>query len=275
MVCRRPRRVSCLVAGALAALSWVPGAFSATKTWVANTDFEVEIDGAPAAEARLYRAGGRPSLLLLEPSLGSALLLELKQRAVRQVDSSGIEKDADGRHVDLDDAAVTQIVRPYTMEGGAVVFFWKGHRVQITRKPALVGETTMEALFEHSPIFREGMAGYTPSEEDVRFLRSFDRPITVDLFFGSWCPHCKATVPKFFKTLEMVANPNITLNLTGVPFPPFSRYPPAKEKGVTGVPTFIVYADEKEIGRFSTIPRDSSVEHELAKILEQFRQAHG
>jgi len=44
---------------------------------------------------------------------------------------------------------------------------------------------------------------------------------------------------------------------------------------IRGVPTFIVFAGKEEIGRVSTIPGDSSVEHELVRILTAYQQDKG
>ena len=98
-------------------------------------------------------------------------------------------------------------------------------------------------------------------------------PVIIEVVFGSWCPACKQTVPRFMKSMSAAGNPNLGVSYTGVPTPPFSEYPAVKEKDIRGVPTFIVYAGQAEIGRISSIPGNSSVEHELVAILTAHRQS--
>ena len=118
------------------------------------------------------------------------------------------------------------------------------------------------------------MEDYTPTPGDLFYLSGFTDPIRVQVFFGSWCPHCRVMVPRFLKLIQTAGNSNLQVTLTGVPSP-FTDYPPAKEKQVKGVPTFIVYSGDKEIGRIGVFEGDSSVEHELVKILYQWKQSHG
>jgi thiol-disulfide isomerase/thioredoxin len=146
--------------------------------------------------------------------------------------------------------------------------------VKLSRKPPLVGEIGKDDLLARLPIYRKGMETYEPAVSDVSYLKDYALPVKVQIFFGSWCPHCRQTVPRFMKSLEVAGNGNIALSLMGVPTP-FKDYAPAQEKQIKGVPTFIVYAGEKEIGRFSAIPEGSSAEHELVKILFAHAQGRG
>jgi len=91
--------------------------------------------------------------------------------------------------------------------------------------------------------------------------------VRIEVFFGSWCPHCREIVPQFLKSIQSIGNHGFEVTLTGVPHPPFDTYAPAREKGIRGVPTFIVYRGDEELGRFSSFSGESSVEHEIVLIL--------
>ncbi len=246
----------------------------AAREWVLNDDFVVEVDGAPAPDARLYRSRGRATLLFVEPSLPSPLMFNPRSRTYSPVDGGRLRPDGD-RSVVLPDMAIGAEEHTYEMDGAAVVLTWKGRRIKIATKPPLIGETTMEEIFRHSPIYRDGMDRYEPGAEDVTWLREFAEPVRVEVFFGTWCPHCKEMVPKLLKCLSVASNARIALDLKGVPQPPFSAYPPARERGIRGVPTFIIYAGGREIGRFSGVPDNSSIEHELVKILAAWKAVSG
>jgi thiol-disulfide isomerase/thioredoxin len=131
-----------------------------------------------------------------------------------------------------------------------------------------VGPTTVEEILTH-PAYLRGMEEYEPSQQALDVFRSFTKPVLIEVFFGSWCPHCKRIVPMFMKSISEVDNPMIQIAYIGVPPPPFGEFGPVKEKDVEGVPAFIVSVEEVEVGRVQRIPSEGRVEIELARILEE------
>jgi thiol-disulfide isomerase/thioredoxin len=244
-------------------------------TWYENFDYVTEVDGAVSTEARLFSTQGKGAMLIVAPELAQAIVLELKGRTVMLVEASALKEGMAPDTYDIDDAAIHGPPAPYTMDGNKVIFFYQGKRVQLSRRAPLLGATTMQEMLTYLPAYRKGMKDYVPMESDVVYLKSYKLPVRIEVFFGSWCPHCKVTVPKFLKVVEQMANPNVEVTFTAVPVPPFADYPPAKAKDIKGVPTFILYGDGKEVGRITTIAGDSSIEHELVKILFAFQQAKG
>jgi thiol-disulfide isomerase/thioredoxin len=265
---------------ALAVLAWAAvGAVSAQtgpgpRLWQETFDWLLELGGASSSGARVFTARGRAAMLLSAPDLPTPLVIDMQQKTVRAAVPEALHELPEGEGMELPDEAVDGPPAPYTMDGDAVIFYWNGKRVKVARKPPLIGEITLEALLARLPIYRKGMEAYEPPVSDVSYLKTYARPVTVHVFFGSWCPHCRQIVPRFLKSIEVAANGNIQLLFTGVPSP-FTNYEPAKEKQVKGVPTFIVFAENREIGRFSAIPQDSSPEHELVKILYAHAQGRG
>ena len=214
-------------------------------------------------------------MLLMVPELSQPMVLELTSREVNLVDPEALRSGTSPDQVEIDEAGIHGPAAPYTLDGATVIFFHQGHRIKIDHKPPLVGELTQETILDSLPAYRKGMDEYSPADSDVVYLKGYQHPVKVEVFFGSWCPHCRQTVPRFLKSLEAASNPNIRLAFTGVPVPPFTDYPPVKQRGVKGVPTIIVFAGDKEIGRFSAVPEDSTVEHELVKILHAHQQERG
>lgn len=157
---------------------------------------------------------------------------------------------------------------PFTQIDDGIVFYNFDDRVRIFRRPPIVGPTTIEEVLTH-PAYLSGMNAYVPSRSALGIFREFDKPAVIEVFFGSWCPHCKRIVPMFMKTVSEVDNPNIGVSYIGVPPPPFADFKPAKEKDILGVPAFIVSVGGLEVGRVDRIPSGSTVEDELAKILEE------
>lgn len=258
------------LAGA-AARAQTPG--PGPRAWVETFDWQVEVAGKGSA-ARVFAARGRSAMLINAPDLPAPLVIDMQQKVVRAAEAEALRDLPEGEGVELPDEAVGGPPAPYTMDGDAVIFYWDGKRTRLSRRPPLIGDITLEDLLARLPIYRKGMDAYEPPVSDVSYLKTYPLPVTVHVFFGSWCPHCRQTVPRFLKSLEAAANANIRIALTGVPSP-FTNYEPAKEKQVKGVPTFIVYAGDREIGRFSALPQDSSAEHELVKILYAHAQGRG
>lgn len=245
------------------------------RVWDLHSEYEVEIDGAPSEGARLFTTTGRSWILLQAPELGRLLVLDLTGREVKMAETAALQPGPEADQVRLDDGAVHGPPLPYLLQDQAVVFYEGSRRIRITRKPPIVGPTSVPDLLVHSPVYRKGMEAYEPAAGDIYYLKTYEEPIWIDVYFGSWCPHCREMVPRFLKSVEAASNPRIRMTLTGVPTPPFIDYPPAKEKQVRGVPTFIVYAGDREIGRISAIPAGGSVEHELVKILYAHMQEKG
>ncbi len=244
------------------------------RTWYENFDYILEIDGVRSPQARLYSTPGRPAMLLTAPELTQALVLMVPGREVQMAERESIAAGRSEQEVLLADVDVHGPPFPYTMSDSAVVFFMDGKKYLLGRRPPLIGVLTVDEVLGALPIYRQGMAAYDPVAADLEYLKSFNRPVSVNVFFGSWCPHCKEVVPRFLKTLSVAGNSNIRLGLTGVPSP-FNEYPPAVEKKIKGVPTVIVSAGDVEIGRITNVAQDSSLEHELVKLLTSYTQQKG
>ena len=242
------------------------------RTWTENFTYRVEIDGVVSTGARLFMASGRPSLLIMAPEIPQPLVLQVDGREVFKTQADDITPGPVPTQVLLTDIAIRGPADPYTREGEAVVFFQKGKKVRIAPRPPIVGPVTFEELIRQLPIYRKGIEEYTPAISDTSYLKTYKKTVEVRVFFGSWCPHCRVLVPMFLKAIQEAANPNIQIALVGMPMPPFGDYPAAKENKIEGVPTFIVFSGDKEVGRFSTFAGDSRVEHELVKILYAFEK---
>lgn len=71
-------------------------------------------------------------------------------------------------------------------------------------------------------------------------------PVVLVEFFATWCPHCQKMMPIVEQIKELLAGkvPVIQLDID-------QNQPTAKENGVSGVPTFIIYKNGQEVWRQS------------------------
>ncbi|HET6373303.1 MAG TPA: thioredoxin family protein, partial [Candidatus Polarisedimenticolia bacterium] len=198
------------------------------------------------------------------------LLVRITEREILMIEPAGVTPEEGSEGVQVDVSRLHGPALPFTRDADGIIFFEDGRRMKIARRPPIIGTTTLAEILAHSPIYKKGIEIYVPADSEIAQLAGYQHPVEVEVFFGTWCPHCRETVPKFIKIVTAAANPNIQVVYTGVPAPPFTEFAPAKEKKIKGVPTFIISGMGREIGRFSEIPAGSSVEHELLKILADY-----
>ncbi|NEW79212.1 MAG: thioredoxin family protein, partial [Gelidibacter sp.] len=114
--------------------------------------------------------------------------------------------------------------------------------------------------------FAPNYASYETDKEVMAKLTPQLKDITIKGFMGTWCGDSQDQTPVLYKILDEAGfNYNnlilITVNRSKVT-------PDNLQEGfnIERVPTFIIYKDDKEIGRFVEYPRES-VEADLLKIV--------
>lgn len=130
----------------------------------------------------------------------------------------------------------------------------------------LTGRLTPAALYAAFPVFRENAAAYRPQAKVVAALRRVDRPTRILVFFGTWCPDSRSEVPTLLKTLDVTANPRLTLELDAVDRTKDDGIGLADRYDIDSVPVFIFIRDGRELGRITVFPRTTMEEEMLAII---------
>jgi thiol-disulfide isomerase/thioredoxin len=132
----------------------------------------------------------------------------------------------------------------------------------------LIGLANKESFLEapFSSWFSPNYASYETDKVVMAKLTPLLKDITIKAFMGTWCGDSQDQTPVFYKILDEAGfNYNhlemITVNSGKVT-------PDNLQEGfnIERVPTFIVYKNDKEIGRFVEYPRES-VEADLLKIV--------
>jgi len=262
------RRFGLLTAGALA-LSALTPARAEELVYKPNYDYSVEVDGAYPKNAALYQAAN-PGLYYIEvPACKTGLLMDLKARKVSAVPRDQI-KQVDGAVQLSDSVPASAASYALAVDGPVVQFQADDKKVRIVRcldRPPIVGAVEMASLVADRPEYREGMKVYEPNAESVATMNKYGKKVQIDAFFATWCPHCKEYMPKFLKVMSEVKNPNIKLNLYGVP-KGFSQAPgPWQGRNINSIPTIIVKIDGREITRMGSQP-GAVPETEMAGIFD-------
>lgn len=116
--------------------------------------------------------------------------------------------------------------------------------------------------------FVQEYEAYQPKEKVVKKLQKELEGIHIKAFFGTWCHDSHREIPRFFKTMEL-AGLDFQVNFEMVGLTRGKKTPDNLQKGfnIKHTPTFIIYKDGKEIGRYVEQPRQS-IEKDLLKILK-------
>ncbi|MCK7476839.1 MAG: thioredoxin family protein [Candidatus Moduliflexus flocculans] len=130
----------------------------------------------------------------------------------------------------------------------------------------LVGPLSREALLAANPEWQAVAAAYQPKPDCLDRLRACGREVRIEVFLGTWCSDSKAHVSELFKVLEMADSPLIRVVLIGVPEAKDEREPYYGGRDIVRLPTFLILADGREIGRIVETP-ERSVEEDLLLIL--------
>ena len=131
----------------------------------------------------------------------------------------------------------------------------------------ILGTTTPEEIRGQHRVFDIYVGRYTPDSSSVEFLNNFEHPVEIKVLFGTWCHDSKREIPAFIKTMEEVGNPNLDVEFIGVSRKKTDPEGRAKNYDLQYTPTFIIFSDEKEIGR---IVEESTerIEQDLVQILK-------
>jgi rhodanese-related sulfurtransferase/thiol-disulfide isomerase/thioredoxin len=131
----------------------------------------------------------------------------------------------------------------------------------------LVGKITKEDLYREFPVFKEKAESYSPKTEIIKRIREGSQPTAVVLFLGTWCKDSISEAPKFLKTYDLTANPNISLEIYAVNRKKKDGLGMAERFKLERVPTVILLRDGKEMSRIVEYPK-KSMEEDFLRIAE-------
>ncbi|MCG3120127.1 MAG: hypothetical protein ALAOOOJD_02752 [bacterium] len=142
---------------------------------------------------------------------------------------------------------------------------------------------TPDSLFKAVPEFWPLPGAYQPAENAVQLLRCYEEPVTVLIFFGSWCSDSKREVPHFYTTLKLADNKNFSAQLFGLDRTKKDAHGFVEAFKIDKVPTFIFLRGAREwaanghavtaqtqgeLGRITEEP-SISLEQDWVNILKQ------
>ncbi len=213
--------------------------------------YVLELDGEPVDGVRIYNEP-TPSVLLMAPSLPAPVVLWLEARRVETINLLKVSRNDDGGIDILPNPTLEVHERPLSIVGGGVHFEVAGRSAVLKPKPFLLGLKVAEDLTDDSEAYAQRADFYQPSDEALDALRRESRDVRVRIYFGSWCPACSQMVPRAIKVSEALAGSNIRFEFYGLPRQ-IRDDPEANRDDIRQVPTGVVYADDREIGRINGV----------------------
>jgi thiol-disulfide isomerase/thioredoxin len=130
-------------------------------------------------------------------------------------------------------------------------------------RPVILGVMEPAAILAIGADWAEGESSYEPLAGPVEFLASSDAAVEIEVLFGSWCGDSLEHVPHLLKILERAEAARAARGAG--PLPIHTRFigldrekthPTefVEGKGIERVPTFLVYAEGREVGRVTETP---------------------
>jgi len=252
--CRAPRRIflTSVLTVCVAALGLPPLEAQAAGA-VGMDNFQLsglyvlEVDGQMQPGAHIYFSNSANSYIVKDKSLPQVYVLTPGSTDVKAVADTALVARADGGF-DLAGSASPTSVTELQVESGNVAFAVAGHKVVLKPKPDLLGDQKMSYILKYLPEYERGSQAYKPSPSIIKHLKDHKTDVKVQIYFGSWCPHCREMVPRVIKVAEQLAGSHIHFAFYGLPHP-LSADPVTNRMGIQAVPTGIIYVKGKEIGR--------------------------
>jgi thiol-disulfide isomerase/thioredoxin len=113
---------------------------------------------------------------------------------------------------------------------------------------------------------------YTPFGKTIAQLDGVHKDIAITIFMGTWCSDSQMHVPAFFRILDELAFSG-EVQIIGVDREKKTPSGSATKKGITNVPTFIFYKDDKEVNRIVESPVEF-LEDDILAILSGAAYKH-
>ncbi len=223
---------------------------------------QAELDGTHLEDAAMFHAARPGAYLLSSIELAEPLLINVRDQRVETVDRTKISAYEDGT-LRLQEEAVIGWAGTFEVETNRLVVTLGGSRQLILApKPHLLGLRTSADIVAHDPSYGYRAGRYPPSGKAIERLRQEQHPVTVRVFFGSWCSACSRVLPWLMAVEKALEGSKISFEYYGLP--DTLDDPVAKEAGVKAVPTAVVTAGGKELGRRDStglgIPEDALLE---------------
>jgi len=240
-----------------------------------DTTRDVYVDNELDRGVQVLTADSPSRLALISAKLDSAVVLNVSEHTVSTISKDAFQFTADRTSATSESTAAMKVVGKFTRVDGPIYFFVvDGKPVLIRAHPGATGEMSIYKLWETVPVWRSVMKNYEPNAQAVEQIKATDKDTTVTLALGTWCPDSKNYIPRLIKALRAAGNDKIQVKLVGIDNQFREPVTTVQPRRITNVPTVIVERGGREIGRIVETPAASTMEEDLASILNGKQPVH-
>ena len=126
---------------------------------------------------------------------------------------------------------------------------------QVEKAPMAIGEISQQQLMANHKLFQQSYQASQLSELEITEINRWPKDLHVEVYFGSWCHDSVREVPRFLKIVAQ--NPALSNRLIALDYAKSEPSGSAKNQDIKYTPTFVVYQNDKEIGRIIERPKVS------------------
>jgi thioredoxin 1 len=126
---------------------------------------------------------------------------------------------------------------------------------QVEKVPLIFGEISQQQLMANHKIFQQGYQVSQLSALEIAEINRWPKDLHVEVYFGSWCHDSVREVSRFLKIVAQ--SPTLSNRLIALDYAKSEPSGSAKNHDIKYTPTFIVYQNDKEIGRIIERPKVS------------------
>lgn len=215
--------------------------------------YQLRVGDSLDKNAKIYRAEKVARVLVVSSALSHPVLISGGEKTAALLDSAALSEvagDADSVTVDSDRKVGGPIAT--IIDGGNLRFTVGDKRSVVEPADPLLGDLTIDVLLHALPEWRRNIGAYKPGIGDMRLLDTMQTPTEVEVFFGSWCPHCEKYVPRLMSVVSGLKSKNLTFIFHGVPHK-FDDDPEVRLNKISGLPTALVRQGGKVVARIEEI----------------------
>ncbi len=138
-----------------------------------------------------------------------------------------------------------------------------------TKTKMLIGYCDKKGLQKgiYGTYFKSQFDVYNPANVYIKKLEEKIDGVEITIVLGTWCSDSQREVPRFYKVLNEAGYNDKRVKVIAVDKNKEAIVVDIKDMDIKRVPTFIIYKDEKEIGRIVETPK-KSLERDLWKIVK-------
>lgn len=206
--------------------------------------------------------------IVLLPASGNAVMLDVPNGEASVVDRNAFSVADDHTFAMAPKTLARTVVGPVVVVGdGTLVANVEGRNYIVTAHQSHVGPMTADDVWKTAPTWKAIYDHYTPDAAAVKRLQAVTSPTQLEIICATWCGDSKRHVPRLLKAIHDANNPKLSVSLFGIgnDFKQPMDYIQAQR--IINVPIVLVRRDGKELGRFIETPATTSVETDIAAIL--------